>query len=211
LTDRLTNWWNPPAVAAPAFALARLHQLHSVPVGHLLSVVSHWNSTTKQFVGDPVVRLTSAPSVSTLGLFTDADLWGLNLHDAWDILQPTLSAMPEGDDLCPLLVHLGGLCRRVNPPNYASVLLAETAPLFIPSGQKMAGTGTVGDVSYLNSWFFPTLACAPIGLTWKLGTLTVDALQRSVQAALVGCAPKSSPPHAPFAHSLASRNISLVL
>jgi hypothetical protein len=165
----------------------------------LLSVVSHWNSTTQQFGGNLVVRLTSAPSVGTLGLFTDADPPGLNLHDAWDILQPALSAMPEGDDLCPLLVHSGVLSCRVNPPDCASVL-AETAPLFIPRGQKLAGTVTIGDVLYLNSWFFPASACAPIDLAWKLGTLAVDTLQRSVQA-FVGCAPKSSP-CAPFAHSL---------
>jgi hypothetical protein len=197
LTDKLTNW-NPPAVATPAFALARLHQLRSVPVGYPLSVVSHWNSTTQQF-GGPVIGLTSAPSVGTPGLFADADPPGLNLHDSWDISQPTLSAMPAGNNSCPLLVHSGGLSRRVNPPDCASVL-AETAPLFIPRGQKLAGTVTIGDFSYLNSWFFPTSACAPIGLAWKLGTLAADALQRSVQA-LVGCAPKSSP-CAPFAHSL---------
>jgi hypothetical protein len=194
LKDTLAQW-NPPAVATSAFDLDRLHQLRSTPVGFLLSVVTHWNATTQKFC-DPVLRLTSAPSVSTLGSFSAADPPGFNLNDAWDVSLPTLSAMPDGDESCPLLVS-----RHVCPPSY-SQFLSDTAPLFMPSGQQAAGTVTLGADSFLRSWFFPTSACAPIGLAWQLGNLTVDTLQRSIQA-LVSCAPKRSP-YSPFAHSLST-------
>jgi hypothetical protein len=199
LKDTLEQW-NPPAVATPAFDLDRLHQLRSTPVGFLLSVVTHWNATTQKFC-DPVLRLTSAPSVSTLGSFSAADPPGFNLNDAWDVSLPALSAMPDSDESCPLLVHSSGLSRHVYPPSY-SKFLSDTAPLFMPSGQQAAGAVTLGADCFLRSWFFPTSACAPIGLAWKLGNLTVDALQRSIQA-LVSCAPKSSP-CSPFAHSLST-------
>jgi hypothetical protein len=184
LSNKLTaeaTLWNPVAEASIEFNLDRIRLLRSSPIGGLLLILRHWNSDTQSF-GEPVLRVVACPAMSTLGTFSTNDAPGVNLHEAWDSSSSLLAAMPESDSSCPLLVSAGGFSRKSHPSSVQN-FLDSTVPLFIPSGEDLAGSVTdAPGQTHLRAIFLPEHAHLPIGMAWKLKDLTVDTLVESVKA-----------------------------
>jgi hypothetical protein len=162
------------------FRIARLHRLRSSQIGGLLMVVSHWNAESATF-GEPVLRVVASPALATLGSFSSSDRPGINLQEAWDLDAPPFDKMPVSDYSCPLLAMAGGFSRGIAPLTIDKYL-SGTSPLFIPSGEDVAGTVSLGPNRFLRAIFLPTFAHLPIGMSWKLEDLTVDLILKSVKA-----------------------------
>lgn len=61
--------------------------------------------------------------------------------------------------------------------------LSSTAPLFIPSGEKVAGTvSVIPHCPQLRAFFLPTVANLPIGLFWKTKDISVSTMINSIKA-----------------------------
>jgi hypothetical protein len=194
-----TTDWNPPGVVSVEFDIARLHRLRSSPIGGLLLVVSHWDVDSNSF-GEPVFQVLASPSVATLGSFSSSDRPGINLGEAWDLATPPFDAMPVADTTCPLLAMSGGFSRQTHPLTLANYL-STTSPLFIPSGEEVAGTVSVlPNLPMLRAFFLPTVSSLPIGMFWKTKDLTPDLMIRSIKA----LSPATSSPYAAFIHVLES-------
>jgi hypothetical protein len=105
----------------------------------------------------------------------------------------------SGYSCCPLLVMAGGFSRGISPLTLANYL-ARTAPLFIPSGEDVAGTVSLDEAWFLRAFFLPTFAHLPIGLSWKLDTdLLVEKILQSVKG--LTSSPSTSP-YAAFSYVL---------
>jgi hypothetical protein len=178
-----TNLWNPSAVASLEFSFDQLLCLQSSPVGGLLLILTHWNSSDTKLFGDPVVRIVACPALATLGQFGKDDFPGINLHEAWDPLVVPISEMPTSDTSCPLLVSSGGFSRHVSYPPTIANFIEAVAPLFISSGEDIASTVTTTEgTTCLRAFFLPEHFHFPIGMSWQLRDLTVSLMSNSVKA-----------------------------
>ena len=192
-----TTDWNPPGEETVDFDIARLHLLRSNPIGGLLLVVQHWNVESASF-GEPVLQVLASPAVATLGSFSSASLPGVNLGEAWDLTSGPFDQMPEADTTCPILAMSGGFSRQVNPPTLANYLQS-TAPLFFPSGEKVAGTVSVlACAPLLRAFYLPTVSSLPVGMFWKMDGLTVDTILKSIKAMSIS----STSPYSSFIYVL---------
>jgi hypothetical protein len=183
-----------PSVAeALELSMARLQLLRAHPIGGILAVVAHWNCETGSF-GSPIVRVLASPAVATLGSFSATDRPGCNLSEVWDLAEPPFDQMPSSKYSCPLLVSAGGFSRGIKNLTIQAYLEG-TAPLFIPSGEEVAGIISYDTSVFIRSIFLPTVSQMPIGMSWKLEGLTVDLLQESLSKMHHG----ALTPYGPFA------------
>jgi hypothetical protein len=137
LTSEVNNW-NPQAVDTLEFRIARLHRLRLSQIGGILIIMSHWDAESESF-GVPILRVIAIPALATLGSFSSKNRPSINLQEAWDLDSPPFDQMPVSDYSCLLLVMAGGFSCGISPLTLANYL-ARTAPLFIPSGEDVAGT-----------------------------------------------------------------------
>jgi hypothetical protein len=168
-----------PSVAeALELSITRLQLLRSHPIGGLLAVVAHWNCETGSF-GSPILRVLASPAVATLGSFSVTERPGLNLQEVWDLTDPPFDQMPTTEHSCPLLVSAGGFSRGITNLTIQAYMEG-TAPLFIPSGEEVAGIVSYDNSIFIRAIFLPTLAQMPIGMSWKLEGLTMELFEESI-------------------------------
>jgi hypothetical protein len=103
---------NPTPLQLP---LERLQTLYSDTVGSILLV-------TKQFYPDgtasiPYITIVAAPSLATLGSFSNSDPPGIAISDYWDdsVLAPYQIQIGDGPH-CPMLASTEGFSRAVTLP-----------------------------------------------------------------------------------------------
>ena len=147
-------------------SLSRLHLLRSQPIGGLLGLITHWDESKGSF-GTPIVRVLASPAMATIGAFDSTDRPGIDLTEVWDTNEPPFDVMPASEFSCPILASAGGFSRGLKEQTIDAIL-AGTAPLFIPSGEAVAGVVQSTDTILLRTFFMPTFAHLPIGMSWKL-------------------------------------------
>lgn len=85
--------------------------------------------------------------------------------------------MPVADAACPLLAMSGGFSCQAHPLTLANCFLT-VAPIFIPSGEEVAGTVSVipNLPSMLQAIYLPAASSLPVGMFWKTMDLAPEMI-----------------------------------
>jgi hypothetical protein len=172
---------NPPAETTSEYPLARLNAVCPRHVGGILLVVKHWDNQ-KAGYSEPILQVVANPAVASLGALDNASAPPGMISEVWDLTASSpLDQLPVSDSTCPLMVSTGGYSRKLKPTiaNY----LKSTGPLFILSGEKVAGVVNVIPAHHVNrAMFLPAVCDPPFGMFWNLEGLKLKALIDSIKA-----------------------------